>query len=89
MFTADPGPEALVRAVRALHAVIVAEAATCTPDRFAGGWWLVLSGEAGVADIRTYRRAFSRLTLPAPVRKDFADGRDADRAPGEVRGDAD
>jgi hypothetical protein len=64
VFSGDPSPGDLANAMRSLHAEITAKAQTCTPDRYSGDWWLVLAGGDWIADIKTYRRALSRLSIP-------------------------
>jgi len=64
VFSGDPGPGDLAKAMRALQEAIIAKAATSLPDRMAGDGWLVLAGGDWIADIKTYRRAFSRLSVP-------------------------
>ena len=62
VFTGDPEPGILANAMRSLHAEIAAMAKRRMPRRFAGERWLVLDNDHWIADIKTYRRAYSLLT---------------------------
>ena len=64
VFSGDPSPGDLAKAMGSLREEIIAKAETCTPDRFAGDYWLLLAGGDWIADIKTYQRAFSRLAVP-------------------------
>jgi hypothetical protein len=64
VFSGDPAPGAIANSMRSFHAVIAAKAKGRMPKGFAGDRWLVLSSENWIADIKTYRLAFSRLSAP-------------------------
>lgn len=55
VFSGDPEPGILANAVRALHDEITAKTKTRMPEGFDGERWLVLAGDPGNADIKTYR----------------------------------
>ena len=63
VFTGDPAPSGLASAMRALHDAIGAKAKRRMPGRFAGERWLVVVNDDWIADIKTFRRAYS--VLPA------------------------
>jgi hypothetical protein len=69
VFSGDPGPGALANAMRSLHDEIAAKAKTRLPKGFAGDRWLVLVNEYPIADIKTYRRAYSHLSPPHDFKK--------------------
>ena len=64
VFTGDPEPGILANAMRSLHDEIAAKAKRLLPRRFAGERWLVLHNDHWIADIKTYRRAYSLLSTP-------------------------
>jgi hypothetical protein len=64
VFSGDPEPGALASAMRSLHEAIAAKAKAPMPAGFAGDRWLVLDNPHWIADIKTYRRACSQLSLP-------------------------
>ncbi len=64
VFSGDPEPGALASAMRSLHEAIAAKAKARLPEGFAGDRWLVLDNPHWIADIKTYRRACSQLSLP-------------------------
>jgi len=65
VFSGDPSCGELAEAMVGLRDVIAAKA-TCAP---AGERWLVLAGGDWIADIKTYRRAFSYLAIPGGFEK--------------------
>ena len=69
VFSGDPEPGILANAMRSLHGEIAAKAKTRMPERFAGDRWLVLGNDHWIADIKTYRRAYSQLSPPHNFRK--------------------
>lgn len=62
VFSGDPEPGMLANAMYSLHQEIAAKAHRRMPVKIAGDRWLVLSNERWIADIKTYRRAFSYLS---------------------------
>lgn len=64
VFSGDPAPGILGNAVRSLHDAIAAKAKTRLPEGSAGDRWLVLADDRGIADIKTYRWAYSQLSPP-------------------------
>lgn len=64
VFSGDPEPGALADAMRSFHPAVTAKANRHLPDGFAGHRWLVLASDHWIADIKTYRRAWS-LVGPA------------------------
>ena len=69
VFSGDPEPGILANAMRSLHDEIAAKAKRRMPKRFSGDRWLVLDNDHSIADIKTYRRAYSQLSLPHNFRK--------------------
>jgi hypothetical protein len=69
VFSGDPEPGMLANAMRSLHDDIAAKAKRRMPERFAGDRWLVLDNDQWIADIKTYRRAYSYLSPPHDFRK--------------------
>ncbi|HEX4602396.1 MAG TPA: hypothetical protein VH724_00235, partial [Candidatus Angelobacter sp.] len=69
VFSGDPTPGLLVHALRAVHDGIAAAAerrASKMPD---SERWLILVSDQWIADIKTYRHAFSNLTIPGGFKK--------------------
>ena len=64
VFTGDPAPGALASTITSLHDEIVAMAKRRAPKGFSGDRWLVLVSDNWIADVKTYRRAYSLLTPP-------------------------
>jgi hypothetical protein len=62
VFTGDPTPSALANTITSMHAEIVAMTKRRPPKRFAGHRWLILRSDNWIADVKTYRRAYSLLT---------------------------
>ena len=69
VFSGDPAPGDLASAMRSLHDEIAAKAKVPMPKGFAGDRWLVLSSDRWIADVKTYRRACSLLSLTADFRR--------------------
>lgn len=69
VFSGDPEPGILASAMRSLHDEIAAKAKTRMPERFVGDRWLVLGNDHWIADIKTYRRAYSQLSPPHNFRR--------------------
>jgi hypothetical protein len=64
VFTGDPAPGVLANAIGSLHAQIVAMTKRRPPKGFSGDRWLVLRSDNWIADVKTYRRAYSLLSPP-------------------------
>jgi hypothetical protein len=64
VFTGDPAPAVLASTITSLHDEIVAIAKRRPPKGFSGDRWLVLVSDNWMADVKTYRRAYSLLTPP-------------------------
>jgi hypothetical protein len=64
VFSGDPKPGDLANALRGLHDKIAAMAQRRMPASFRGERWLVLTSGAWIADVKTYRRIYSYLSLP-------------------------
>ncbi len=64
VFTGDPAPGVLAATLSSLHDEIAAMAKRRTPKGFAGDRWLVLHNDNWIADVKTYRRAYSLLRPP-------------------------
>jgi len=69
VFSGDPEPGILANAMRSLHDEIAAKAKTRMPESFAGDRWLVLGYDHWIAEIKTYRRAYSQLSPPHTFRR--------------------
>jgi hypothetical protein len=69
VFSGDPEPGILANAMRSLDDEIAAKAKKLMPERFAGDRWLVLDNDHWIADIKTYRRAYSQISPPHNFRK--------------------
>jgi hypothetical protein len=69
VFSGDPEPGMLANVMRSLHDEIAAKARTRVPESFAGDRWLALGNDHWIADIKTYRRAYSLLSPPHNFRK--------------------
>jgi hypothetical protein len=69
VFSGDPEPGVLANTMRSLHDEIAAKAKRRMPEGFAGDRWLVLGNDHWIADIKTYRRAYSQLSPPHNFRK--------------------
>ena len=69
VFSGDMEPGILANAIRSFHAEIAAKAKTRMRERVPGDRWLVLSNDHWIADIKTYRRAYSQLALPQNFKK--------------------
>jgi hypothetical protein len=61
----DSDPEVLLRLTQSLLQHIGAAAGRCAPRRFAGGRWLVVAHEDGLAHVETYRHVYSQLSIPS------------------------
>jgi hypothetical protein len=68
VFSGDPAPGDLADSMRRFGDEIAAKAKERMPEDFAGDRWLVLCGGNWIADIKTYRLAFSYLS---PARHNF------------------
>ncbi len=64
VFSGDPKPGVLLNAMRSLQGEIAAQASKRLPPGFSGDRWLVLVSDQWLADIKTYRRMFSQLSIP-------------------------
>ena len=62
VFTGDPAPGVLASTITSLHDEIVAMAKRRPPTGFSGDRWLVLVSDNWIADVKTYRRAYSLLS---------------------------
>ena len=62
VFTGDPAPGVLASTTTSLHDEIVAMAKRRPPKGFSGDRWLVLVSDNWIADVKTYRRAYSLLS---------------------------
>jgi hypothetical protein len=61
VFTGDPAPGILADAMRSLCDAIVRKAKAGPQKKSAGERWLVLLSDCSIADIKTYRRAYSLI----------------------------
>jgi hypothetical protein len=64
VFTGDPAPGVLAGTIGTLHDEIVAMAKRRPPKGFTGDRWLVLPSDSWIADVKTYRLAYSLLSPP-------------------------
>jgi hypothetical protein len=64
VFTGDPAPGVLAATLCSLRDEIAAMAKRRTPKGFTGDRWLVLHSDYWIADVKTYRRAYSLLAPP-------------------------
>jgi hypothetical protein len=64
VFSGDPTPGSLANTMRSLHDEIASKAKGRIPKTFSGPRWLVLHNDNWIADIKTYRRAFSWMSIP-------------------------
>jgi hypothetical protein len=64
VFSGDPAPGEIADTMRSFRDEIAAKAKGPMPKDFAGERWLVLCSENLIADIKTYRLAFSHLSPP-------------------------
>jgi hypothetical protein len=64
VFTGDPAPGVLANTMGSLHDVVAAMGRRPMPKDFAGDRWLVLHNDNWIADVKTYRRAYSLLAPP-------------------------
>ncbi len=64
VFSGDPKPGALAKAMRSLHDAIDAGEKKRLPERFAGDRWLVLVDNHWIGDVKTWRRIYSLLAKP-------------------------
>lgn len=69
VFSGDPKPGVLANVMRVLHDKIAAIAKRRMPASFSGDRWLILSSDAWIADIKTYRYMYSQLSLPRSFKK--------------------
>jgi hypothetical protein len=69
VFSGDPLPGDLVNAMRELHGKISAMAKRRLSKSFRGDRWLVLTSNGWVADIKTYRRMYSQLSVRSRFKK--------------------
>lgn len=69
VFSGDPYPGVLASAMRSLHEEITSKAQRRMPKGFAGDRWLILSSDAWIADIKTYRLMYSHLSVPSSFEK--------------------
>jgi hypothetical protein len=69
VFSGDPKPAVLLKAMRSLQGEIAAQAKKRLPVGFSGDRWLVLVSDQGLADIKTYRRMYSQLSVPDRFKK--------------------
>jgi hypothetical protein len=69
VFSGDPKPGVLANAMRVFHEKILAQAKVRMPASFTGDRWLVLTSDAWVADLKTYRQIYSQLSLPRSFKK--------------------
>lgn len=68
VFSGDPKPGELVNAMRSLHDEIAAKAKR-NPKMSVTERWLILVSDHWIADIKTYRRAYSSLAVPIGLKK--------------------
>ncbi len=61
VFSGDPGPALLARTLDSLHEAIANSGGARRRMKSAGARWLALVVEDWIADIKTYRRAWSKL----------------------------
>jgi hypothetical protein len=64
VFSGDPKPGVLLNAMRSLQGEIAAHAKKRLPAGFSGDRWLALVSDQWIADIKTYRRVYSQLSIP-------------------------
>jgi len=64
VFTGDPAPGVLANTLSSLHDEIAAVAKRSMPKGFTGDRWLVLHNDDWIADVKTYRWAYSLLRPP-------------------------
>lgn len=64
VFSGDPKPGVLLNAMRLLQGEIAAQAKKRLPAGFSGDRWLALVSDQWIADIKTYRRMYSLLSIP-------------------------
>jgi len=64
VFSGDPKPGVLLNAMRSLQDEIAAHAKKRLPPGFSADRWLVLVSDQWIADIKTYRRMYSHLSIP-------------------------
>ena len=69
VFTGDPAPGVLASTITSLHDEIVAMAKRRPPKGFSGDRWLVLVSDNWIADVKTYRRAYSLLSPSHDISK--------------------
>jgi len=72
VFSGDPKPGVLLNAMRSLQGEIAAHAKRPLPAGFSADRWLVLTSDQWIADIKTYRRMYARLSIPGRFAKIFA-----------------
>lgn len=64
VFSGDPKPGVLLNVMRSLQDEIAAHAKKRLPEGFSGDRWLALVSDRWIADIKTYRRMYSQLSIP-------------------------
>jgi hypothetical protein len=69
VFSGDPKPGVLLNAMRSLQDEITAYAKQRLPPGFSADRWLVLVSDQWIADIKTYRRMYSQLSIPGRFTK--------------------
>lgn len=69
VFSSDPKPGVLVNAMRSLHDEIAAKVEKRNPKMSGSERWLILVSDHWIADIKTYRRAYSNLPMPGGFKK--------------------
>jgi hypothetical protein len=69
VFSGDPKPGVLVNAMWSLQDEIAAHAKRRLPGGFSADRWLVLISDQWIADLKTYRRMYSWLSIPGRFAK--------------------
>jgi len=64
VLSGNPAPGDIANSMRSFHDEIATRAKRRMPKGFVGDRWLALSSESWIADIKTYRLAFSQLSAP-------------------------
>jgi hypothetical protein len=88
VFSGDPKPSVLAKVMWSLQDEIAAHARKRLPGGFSADRWLVLISDQWIADIKTYRRMYSRLSIPdrfAKILAVFEGGRVEDLAEEALR----
>jgi hypothetical protein len=69
VFSGDPKPGALLKAMRSLQVEIDAHAKKRSPTGFSGDRWLALVSDQWIGDAKTYRSMLSHLSIPGRFTK--------------------